>query len=118
MTTRCLKTKYCGRRRVEIAVCEAVTVSNTGAASKGVLTKILGLKDLGSYTLKSFEKQDQSWLNNMSRKSSEDFKLKQKQLRLEKMKAKRKRCEKSESFGIEITPETKSKKHMNGQTKK
>ena len=121
-TTRCPKTKYCGQRRVEIAVCQAVSVSNTGAASKGVLMKILGLKDLGSYTLRSFHKEDQSRIKNMNRKSSADYKLRRKQLRSEKkMKAKRKRSEKSYKagdFGIEINPESKRKKQKIVQTQK
>ena len=57
-TTKCPKTKYCGLRRVEIALPEAVSVCNTGAASKWVLMKDMGLKKLGHYTCKSFEMQD------------------------------------------------------------
>ncbi|XP_065062199.1 LOW QUALITY PROTEIN: uncharacterized protein LOC135689025 [Rhopilema esculentum] len=34
---RCPKTRFCGKRRVVVAVCETIAVSNTGAASKAKL---------------------------------------------------------------------------------
>ena len=34
---KCPKTKFCGARRVRIAVCETIAAFNTGAASKAVV---------------------------------------------------------------------------------
>lgn len=41
--SRCPKSRYCGKRRVVIAVCETVGVLNTGAASKASLLESCGI---------------------------------------------------------------------------
>ena len=38
---KCPKTKFCGARKVTIAVCETIALFNTGAASKAIVMDIL-----------------------------------------------------------------------------
>lgn len=55
--SKCLKTKFCGARRVRIDVCETVAVYNTGAASKGMVMTMCGITP-GENSMRALRKQD------------------------------------------------------------
>ena len=65
----CPKSKFCGKRRVETAVCEAICHFNTGMASKGLLLDALGMK-AGMNMLKSIEKGDRQRIKDAESKIS------------------------------------------------
>ena len=112
-TNRCPKTMYCGTTKVKIAVCEAVSMWNTGAASRALLMKSLGIKDLGPHTLKYLRNQNKQRLQNSKRKSSMEFKTKRKALRHKGKKNKKnsdKKSYKAGSFDIDSLPEVRQKK--------
>ena len=52
--TRLSKTRFCGVRRVRIAVCETVPVFNTGAGSKAAVMYLCGITSPGAQTMKAF----------------------------------------------------------------
>ena len=64
--SRCPKTKFCGVRRVCIAVCE--TIFNTGAASKAVMDSC-GVTP-GSNMMRSLRQQDKSRIRSSAQKIS------------------------------------------------
>ena len=55
--SKCPKTKFCGARRVRIAVCETVAVYNTGAASKAMVMTMCGITP-GENSMRALRKQD------------------------------------------------------------
>ena len=57
--SRCPKTHFCGKRRVTIAVCETVTVSNTGAGSQAKFLENIGIP-LGLNTLRGLRQKDKT----------------------------------------------------------
>ncbi len=68
---RCPKTRFCGKRRVVIAVCETIAVSNTGAASKAKLLEKSGV-EIGKNTFRGFRVQDKITLKSAGQKISEN----------------------------------------------
>ena len=86
---------------------------NTGAASRALLMKSLGIKDLGPHTLKYLRNQNKQRLQNSKRKSSMEFKTKRKALRHKGKKNKKnsdKKSYKAGSFDIDSLPEVRPKK--------
>lgn len=55
--SKCSRTTFVGVRRVRIAVCETVTVFNTGAANKAVIMDLSGVNP-GASMLKALREQD------------------------------------------------------------
>ena len=53
---KCPKTKFCGARKVTIAVCETIALFNTGAASKAIVMDIFGITP-GTNTMKALRLQ-------------------------------------------------------------
>ncbi len=51
------KRSFCGKHRLKIAVCESVCVSNTGAASRAVIQRKLGITS-GENVLHALRKED------------------------------------------------------------
>ena len=51
--SRCPKTRFCGARRVRIAVCETVAVFNTGSGSKAVIMNLCGISRPGIQTMRA-----------------------------------------------------------------
>ena len=106
-TNQCPKTKYCGVKRVTIAVFEAVSVFKKGTACKALLMQSLGVTDLGSQALKFFRKENKRKIENMKRKSSAEFKARRRELRMKKKRIQGKPIEnfyKPGAFGLEVEP--------------
>ena len=65
----CPKTKFCGARKVELAVCETICKFNTGAASRLSILDSIGVKP-GCNMLTGFRKEDEDRIKNAKRKCS------------------------------------------------
>ena len=82
------KTTFVGVRKVRIAVCETVTVFNTGAANKAVIMGLSGVNPSQSI-LKAMRQQDSRRIKSAAQKVSSKF--------LQSTGNKGKSCEQSES---------------------
>jgi len=109
--SRVPKSAFCGKRRIEIAVCETVCVANTGAASKGLLMEKLGISP-GYNMLKGLRIEDSRRLQGAARKVSQEYRAKRKQLRLSRNVSKKIKqlAYKAGSFGLSCRPEHEPKK--------
>lgn len=67
--SKCSKTTFVGVRRVRIAVCETVTVFNTGAANKAVIMDLSGVNP-GASMLKALREQDKKRIKSAGQKVS------------------------------------------------
>jgi len=67
--SKCLKTKFSGRRKVLFAACETTSIFNTGASSKLLILRKMGIKS-GVNTFKACEKEDQERIKNATHKIS------------------------------------------------
>jgi hypothetical protein len=81
--SKCPKTKFCGARRVRIAVCETVAVFNTGAASKAVIMNLCG-DTPGVHTMRALRKQDDTRLKTAAKKVSMTYREKRQKLRAQR----------------------------------
>ena len=66
------KTRFCGKRRVVVAVCETIAVSNTGAASKAKLFEKSGVH-IGKNRFRGLRFQDKTRLQSAAQKVSEKY---------------------------------------------
>ena len=85
------KTTFCGKRWIVIAVCEAICVSNTGAASNCMLFERLGIEH-GENTLWAMRQEDQARLQNASHKVSEKYRISRKRLKFQKRVKEKRPC--------------------------
>lgn len=76
---KCPKTKFCGARRVSIAVCEF----NTGTASQAV-TMGLCRVSTGVNTMKALRQQDKLRINSASQKINSKYRKQRQNLRAQK----------------------------------
>ena len=109
--SRCPKTKFCGVRKVRIAVCETVAVFNTGAANKAEVLGMCGVA-AGQNMMKALRKEDQNRIRNAEKKISEKYRRQRQKLRSKK-KSKGELSYSSGAFGLSAKPET-----VKGQKKK
>ena len=65
--SKCPKTKFVGRKRVELAVCETIGIFNTGAASKANNLESAGVVP-GSNMLIGLRKEDEERIRNADKK--------------------------------------------------
>ena len=77
--SKCSKT-FVGVRRVQIAVCETVTVFNTGAANKAVIMDLSGVNP-GASMLKALREQDKKRIKSAGQKVSLKYRKQRKNLR-------------------------------------
>ena len=70
--SRCSKMHFCGKRRVTIAVCETVTVSNTGAGSQATFLENSGIP-LGLNTLRGLRQKEKSRLTSAAQNVSDRY---------------------------------------------
>ena len=100
------KTTFCGKRRIVIAVCETICVSNTGAASNYMLFEKLGIEP-GENTLRALRQEDRTRLQNASRKISEKYRVSRKRLKFQKRKKEKRPCSayKAGGFGTMAVPD-------------
>ena len=70
--SRCPKIKFCGARRVRIAVCETIGLFNTGAGS---LAEVMGMCGItpGANTMKALRQQDKKRINSAAKKVSAKY---------------------------------------------
>ena len=78
--SKCSKTTFVGVRRVRIAVCETVTVFNTGAANKAVIMNLSGVNP-GASMLKTLREQDKKRIKSAGQKVSLKYRKQRKNLR-------------------------------------
>eukprot|EP00794_Sanderia_malayensis_P013660 gene13659-15089_t len=103
------KTKFCGKRRIIIGVCETICKWNTGASSKFVIMERLGV-NVGRNTLLSLRQEDKNRLTNSARQISEKYRLARKKKRLTKKKGKNEAVSyKAGSFGLGAKPDLPTK---------
>lgn len=99
------KSSFCGKRRVVIAVCETISISNTGAASKATVAEILGV-EVGENMLRALRNEDITRLKNAARKISIKYRNRRKILKFARNKKKAKVVSyKAGSFGTGVTPD-------------
>ena len=122
------KTTFCGKRRIAIAVCETICVSNTGAASNYMLFERLGIEP-GDNTLRALRQQDRARLQNASRKVSAKYRISRKKLKFQRKKKDKRLCTayKAGGFGTMTVPDQivarkkneevkqKTKKHVSSE---
>ena len=100
------KSRFCGKRRVTIGVCETICDSNTGAGSKSVIMKRLGI-EAGKNTLSGLWEEDAMSLKNAAKKIQAKYRNRRRRLRFEKKKRTPKEVVyKAGSFGVGIEQET------------
>ena len=75
--SKCPKTRFCGKRRVTVAVCETVAVFNTGEAGNAIIMRGCGVP-LGINTMQYLRKQDKIRLANAKKKVSSRYRKKRK----------------------------------------
>ena len=119
--SRVPKHKFCGRRRVNIAACEAICVFNTGAATKGMMMERLGIP-AGQNMIKALRNEDKVRVKNAARKTSIKYRNRRKQLKFMKKKNKASKEQelayKAGSFGLGSKPVINSAKRKTKQGKK
>ena len=100
--------RYCGKRRVVIAVCETVGVFNTGAASKATLMQSCGVTP-GRNMLKALRKVDHERIVFAGHKVSTRYRKQRQELRSKKKSKADKLSYQAGAFGISSKPESKGK---------
>ena len=78
--SKCSKTKFCGAKRVCIAVCETVAVFNTGAASKAVTMVMCGVSP-GANTMRALRLQDKTRIKSTTQKITSKYRKQRQNLR-------------------------------------
>ena len=81
--SKCPKTRFCGRVKLELAVCETITKFNSGAGSKAVLLKTSGVAP-GTNMLAALRKADNTRIKFAARKISVKARLARRKLRAKK----------------------------------
>lgn len=114
--SKCSKTTFVGVRRVRIAVCETVTVFNTGAANKAVIMDLSGVNP-GASMLKALREQDKKRIKSAGQKVSLKYRKQRKNLRA-KRKSKGEESYSSGAFGLDSKPETTVKQGRKVKSRK
>ncbi len=100
------KTRFCGKRRIVIGVCETICAWNTGASSKFVIMEKIGI-EVGRNTLIALRQEDKNRLANSARQISAKYRLARKKKRLRKKGGKDEEVSyKAGSFGLGTKPDT------------
>ena len=96
---------FTGKRRVTLAVCETVSVANTGAASKARMLLNMGITP-GENTMRAFRKEDSNRVENAARKISKRYRTMRKTRRMQTKAKKTDKAYKAGSFGLGNVLET------------
>ena len=107
--SKCPKIKFCGARKVTIAVCETIALFNTGAASKAIVMDIFGITP-GSNTMKALRLQDQSRIKAASKKVSDKYQKQRQKLRAQKKSKGDKTAYQAGGFSLSSQPDEPVKK--------
>lgn len=104
--SKCPKTKFCGKRRVEIAVCETIGVFNIGAAAKADLMRSVGVTP-GRNMLKGLRNQDSKRIVSSNQKVSKVYIIDKKKKRRSRKAAAENQSKSyiSGAFGLSETPD-------------
>ena len=106
--TKCPKTKFCGRVKLQLALCETVTHFNSGAGARAVLLKAYGVAP-GTNMLSALRKSDDKRIKFAARKISAKAWLNRRKLRGKtKSKTKVKTTYMLGGFGLSKEPEDKT----------
>ena len=124
LLSKCSKIRFCGARKVCIAVCKTIMVFHTGAASTAVTMELCQITP-GVNTMKAFRQQDRSRIKSTSQKVSRKYQ-KQRQCLLAQRKSKGdESAYQSGGFGLSSIPDKcgakkrkLSKKPLEGQKNK
>ena len=109
---KCPKTKFCGKRRLELSVAETVIEFNSGVGCKAEILESLGL-DSGQATSTFSEKKDAHHIKTSEEKISIAIRLLRQKLRsLQKSKTKTPISYVPGSFGLGTKPDKLQKKKM------
>ena len=81
--SRCPKIKFCGARRVRIAVCETIGVFNTGAGSVAEVMDMCGITP-GANTMKALREQDNQRIKAAAKKVSAKYRERRRQPRAQR----------------------------------
>ena len=73
---RCPKEIFCGKRRITLAVSEAICVFNSGAGSKASMMNSCGIREVGRNSFDAMQWEDNRRLKSASRKVSGKYKMK------------------------------------------
>ena len=106
--SRCPKSKYCGKRRVVIAVCETVGVFNTGAANKANLMKSCGISP-GRNMLKALRNEDKERILSAAHKVSSKYWKRRQEIRSKRKTKADKLSYQAGAFGTSSKPEADGK---------
>ena len=115
--SRCPKSRYCGKRRVVIAVCETVGVFNTGAASRAAIMESCGISP-GRNMLKALRKEDQDRIASAAHKVSSKYRKRRQIIRSKRKSKADKLAYQSGAFGTSSKPEAAEKKKKKPLRKK
>ena len=102
--SRCPKTRFCGVRRVRIAVCETVAVFNTGAGSKAAVMKLCGITSPGAQTMKAFREQDRVHVKAAAKKISVKYRERRRKLRAQRKEKGDQNAYQPGGFGLSSKP--------------
>ena len=102
--SRCPKTRFCGARRVRIAVCETVAVFNTGSGSKAVVMKLCGISRPGIQTMRALRAQDQDRIKAAAKKVSLKYRERRKKLRAQRNAKEDQNAYRPGGFGLSSKP--------------
>jgi len=104
--SRCLKTKFCGVKKVSLAVSETVAYFNAGAGTTALLMKKSGINPCGE-AIRSFRSKDQSRVVSAARKISLKARIRRQKLRAFKKSKNQVTVDYAAgAFGLKKTPET------------
>ena len=101
--SKCPKTRFCGARRVRIAVCQTVASFNTGAGSCALNLDLCGVTP-GSYTMRALDKQDKMRLRNAAKKVSDNYKKSRRKRRAQKKEKADKTAYQAGAFDLNVMP--------------
>ena len=116
--SRCPKTKFCGARRVRIAVCETIGFFNTGAGS---LAEIMGMCGItpGANTMKAFRQQDEKRIKSAAKKVSVKYRDQRRKRRAQRKAKADQNAYQAGAFGLSSKPDDikQQKKRKRSQKK-
>ena len=115
--SKCPKTKFCGARRVRIAVCETIAMFNTGAASKAVIMDLCGVTP-GAHTMKALRKQDDTRLKTAARQVSAKYRERRQKLRSQRKTKGDKNAYQPGGFDVQAKPVDAKRKRAPKKKKK
>ena len=104
--SKCPKTRFCGSRKVRIAVCETVAEFNSGAASEAVLMRMCDISEPGENSMRAFRSKDNLRIQIAAQKVSQKYRLQRQKQRFQRKAKPYSASYLPGSFGLAPKPET------------